>query len=108
MAAVAAGGWALHVTRREADAVQRYVVYLDAGMAPVAQARIDSAWTPGPGAWLDFSRRWVRDLRSRPTDLETLKLQRREVIWTTHERAYAPLQASMRKADDELRVSPST
>lgn len=105
VAAVAAGGWALHVTRREADAVQRYVVYLDAGMAPVAQARIDPAWTPGPGAWLDFSRRWVRDLRSRPTDLETLKLQRREVIWTTDERAYAPLQASMRKADDELRAS---
>src|SRR5689334_5218233 len=71
-AAVAAGGWALYETRHAADAVQRYVVYVDATTAPVGRARIDAAWAPSPGAWLDFARRWVRDLRSRPADLETL------------------------------------
>lgn len=103
VAAVAAGGWALHVTRREADAVQRYVVYLDAGMAPVAQARIDSAWTPPPGAWLDFARRWTRELRNRPTDMPTFEAQRRELIWTTDARAYDRLQPVLKRADDELR-----
>jgi type IV secretory pathway TrbF-like protein len=104
-AAVAAGSWALYETRHAADAVQRYVVYVDGQTVPVGQARIDAAWTPGPGAYVDFARRWVRFLRSRPTDIETLKYQRREVIRTTDARVYAELQESMRKADDELRQS---
>lgn len=103
VAGIAGGAWAIYETGRSADAIQRYVVYLDAGMAPVAQARIDSAWTPPPGAWLDFARRWTRELRNRPTDMPTFEAQRRELIWTTDARAYDRLQPVLKRADDELR-----
>src|SRR5205085_2364874 len=36
VAGIAGGAWAIYETGRSADAIQRYVVYLDAGMAPVA------------------------------------------------------------------------
>ena len=86
VAAIGAGSWALYEARHAADSVQRYVVYLDGQSMPVGQARISSSWQPGDGAWLDFARRWVRFLRARPLDIETLKYQRREVIWTTDAR----------------------
>src|SRR4051794_21332608 len=102
-AGVAGGAWAVYETRHATDEVKRYVVYLDAGMAPVAQARIDSAWSPAPGAWLDFSRRWIRELRTRPTDMPTFEAQRREMIWTTDARAYDRLLPVLRKEDADLR-----
>jgi hypothetical protein len=102
-AGVAGGAWAVYETRHATDEVKRYVVYLDAGMAPVAQARIDSAWSPASGAWLDFSRRWIRELRTRPTDMPTFEAQRREMIWTTDTRAYDRLLPVLRKEDADLR-----
>jgi type IV secretory pathway TrbF-like protein len=45
----------------------------------------------------------VRFLRARPLDIETLKYQRREVIWTTDARVYAALQSSMHEADEQVR-----
>jgi len=103
VAAIGAGSWALYEARHAADSVQRYVVYLDGQSMPVGQARISSSWQPGDGAWLDFGRRWVRFLRARPLDIETLKYQRREVIWTTDARVYAALQSSMHEADEQVR-----
>ena len=103
VAAIGAGSWALYEARHAADSVQRYVVYLDGQSMPVGQARISSSWQPGDGAWLDFARRWVRFLRARPLDIETLKYQRREVIWTTDARVYAALQSSMHEADEQVR-----
>lgn len=101
--AIAAGSWALHETRQGRDRVQRYVVYVDGQTNPVGQARISATWTPADGAYVDFARRWVRFLRTRPLDIETLKFQRREVIWTTDARVYAALQESMQRADEQVR-----
>lgn len=103
VAAIAAGSWALYETYQAAGQVQRYVVYLDGQSMPVGQARISSTWTPADGAYVDFARRWIRFLRGRPLDIETLKFQRREVIWTTDARVYASLQESMERADEQVR-----
>src|SRR6188472_3939542 len=83
LGAVGAGSWAIYETGRGADRVERYVVYLDDRSMPVSEAEIGKTWTPTDGAYLDFASRWIRFLRSRPLDIETLKFQRRQVIDTT-------------------------
>src|SRR3954454_6055735 len=105
VAAVAASAWALYETRTADDRVQRWVVWVDGTAAPIGRVPIGQDWSPGPGpgAYVDFAERWIRSLRSRPTDLDTLKLNRRDVIWTTDQRVYGPLQESMKKADEEFR-----
>ena len=66
------GAAAGRVTRRGArpTASSVYVAYLDASWRrsrPVRGRR--PQWEPRPGAWLDFARRWIRNLRyaARPT-----------------------------------------
>jgi type IV secretory pathway TrbF-like protein len=103
VAAVAASAWALYETRTADDRVQRWVVWVDGTAAPIGRVPIGQDWSPSPGAYVDFAERWIRNLRSRPTDLDTLKLNRRDVIWTTDQRVYGPLQESMKKADEEFR-----
>ncbi len=103
LGAVGAGSWAIYETGRGADRVERYVVYLDDRSMPVSEAEIGKTWTPTDGAYLDFASRWIRFLRSRPLDIETLKFQRRQVIDTTDARVYAALKESMQAADEELR-----
>ena len=102
---LAAGGWAIYETRTATDAVKRYVIETDGTGAVIGRLPVSAEWAPEAGTYLDFAQRWIRSLRSRPLDLETLKLQRRDVIWTTDERVYGPLQESMRKADEEYRQS---
>lgn len=104
-AAIAAGAWAVHSTATREDRVKRYVVYVDAQMNPVRTAQIDAEWTPARGAYVDFAQNWVRNLRSRPLDEQTLILQRKKVIWTTDSRVYGQLQESMKAADEVLRRS---
>lgn len=104
-AAIAAGAWAIHRTATSADQIKRYVVYVDAQTNPVRTAQIDAEWTPARGAYVDFAQNWIRSLRSRPLDQQTLVLQRRKVIWTTDQRVYGQLQESMRVADEVLRRS---
>jgi type IV secretory pathway TrbF-like protein len=103
LGALAAGSWAVYETRLSTDRVERYVVYLDDQSLPVGQAQIGKMWTPTDGAYLDFASRWIRFLRARPLDVETLKFQRREVIYTTDARVYSALKESMQAADDQLR-----
>ena len=80
VAAVAASAWALYETRTADDRVQRWVVWVDGTAAPIGRVPIGKDWSPNPGAYVDFAERWIRNLRSRPTDLNTLKLNRRHVI----------------------------
>lgn len=95
--------WAIYETKLGDDRVERYVVYLDDQSLPVGQAKVGKTWAPTDGAYLDVARRWIRFLRSRPRDEETLKFQRREVIYSTDARVYAELQQSMQLADEQVR-----
>lgn len=104
-AAIGAGAWAIHRTATSADQIKRYVVYVDAQTNPVRTAQIDAEWTPARGAYVDFAQNWIRNLRARPLDEQTLILQRKKVIWTTDQRVYGQLQESMRAADEVLRRS---
>jgi len=105
VAAVAAGGWAWHEARASADRAKVYVAQIDSSGAVVGRFQVSAEWEPEVGQYLDFAQRWVRNLRSRPLDVETLKVQRRDVIWATDQRVFGPLQDSMRKADEEYRQS---
>ena len=105
VAAVVAGGWAWHEARTSADRAQ--------GLRRTDRfERRRRRPLPGLGRvgargrqYLDFAQRWIRNLRVRPLDVETLKVQRRDVIWATDQRVYGPLQESMKKADEEYRQS---
>jgi len=99
--AVAAGGWAWHEAGASADRVKVYVVQIDSAGAVVGHFPVADEWQPEVGQYLDFAQRWIRNLRSHPTDVETLKVQRRDVIWSTDARVYGPLQEEM-KGEDEL------
>jgi type IV secretory pathway TrbF-like protein len=103
VAAVAAGGWAWHEARTSADSAKVYVAQIDASGAVVGRFQVSAGWEPEVGIYLDFAQRWIRNLRSRPPDVETLKVQRRDVIWSTDQRVYGPLQDSMKRADEEYR-----
>jgi type IV secretory pathway TrbF-like protein len=103
VAAVAAGGWAWHEARTSADSAKVYVAQIDASGAVVGRFQVSAEWEPEVGIYLDFAQRWIRNLRSRPPDVETLKVQRRDVIWSTDQRVYGPLQDSMKRADEEYR-----
>jgi len=81
VAAVAAGGWAWHEARTSADSAKVYVAQIDASGAVVGRFQVSAEWEPEVGIYLDFAQRWIRNLRSRPPDVETLKVQRRDVIW---------------------------
>jgi type IV secretory pathway TrbF-like protein len=103
VAAVVAGAWAWHEARTAADRVQTFVVQIDGSGAVVGRFPATAEWQPEVGAYLDFAQRWVRNLRSRPLDVETLKVQRRDVIWATDQRVFGPLQDSMKRSDEEYR-----
>jgi type IV secretory pathway TrbF-like protein len=103
--AVVAGGWAWHEARTSADRAKVYVAQIDSSGAVVGRFQVSAEWEPEVGIYLDFAQRWIRNLRSRPLDVETLKVQRRDVIWATDARVYGPLQESMKKADEEYRQS---
>jgi type IV secretory pathway TrbF-like protein len=101
-AAVAAGSWAVYVTERGDDRVERYVVFLDDSARPV---RVDLArddWTPAEGVWAETAARWVRYLRARPLDVPTLAYQRREVIEAASREVYAGLREWMARADRDM------
>lgn len=102
-AGVAGGGWAWHEARTSADRVRTYVVQIDGSGAIVGRFPVSAGWEPEVGNFLDFAQRWIRNLRSRPLDVETLKIQRRDVIWATDQRVFGPLQDGMKKADEQYR-----
>jgi type IV secretory pathway TrbF-like protein len=105
LAAIAAGSWAVWVTWQAAARIERYVVFLDdAGTA----VRVDLArddWTPQKGIWADTAARWVRNLRSRPVDVPTLKFQREQVIQTSSRETFDGLRAWMLQADRDMEHS---
>jgi len=103
-AAIAAGGWAAHEAWLGQSRVERYVVYLDDQSLPVSTARVSSSWAPEDGTYVDFAQRWIRYLRARPLDVGTLKYQRGEVIKTTDQQVWGPLQESMKRADEQVRT----
>lgn len=101
LAAVAGmGGWLLEAKRAE-DAVQRYVVYVDDRFNVVGTAAVGSADAMPDGGFIKFAETWVRNLRSRSRELETLKFQRKEVILATSRELWAPLQQALMAADKE-------
>lgn len=102
-AAIGSGLVAWNEMAHSRDRIERYVVYLDDKSLPVAQARVGQDWRPQDGAYVDFSQRWIRYLRSRPLDVGVLKFQRAEVIKSTEQQVYAALQESMKAADDQVR-----
>jgi type IV secretory pathway TrbF-like protein len=103
VAAVAAGGWAWHEARTSADRARVFVAQIDSAGAVVGCFEVAAEWQPEGGQYLDFAQRWIRNLRSHPTDIETLKVQRRDVIWSTDARVYGPLQDEMKREDELYR-----
>lgn len=95
------GGWLLEAKRGE-DAVQRYVVYVDDRFNVVGTAAVGSSDTMPDGGFIKFAETWVRNLRSRSSELETLKFQRKEVILATSRELWTPLQKALASADKEL------
>ena len=103
---VGVAAWGLYVTKTSEDRVQRYVVVVDSSNQVVMTARAGiNSWTPSDGFLIKFTTDYVRYLRSRPLDVETLKFQRREVIRTSDQRLFTQLQQAMREADEQLRTS---
>lgn len=101
---VAMGGLAYYEAKVSGARIERFVIYLDDQNEPVGRPiAVAAEWTPQTGVYLDFARRWVRYLRSRPADVETLKFQRGEVIRQTHRKLYTQLQPIMKQADEQLR-----
>ena len=94
VAAVAAGGWAWHEARASADRAQR-LRRPDRRRRGAVVGRV-----PGLGRVGARGRRSTSTSRSAgsatcargPPDVETLKVQRRDVIWATDQRVYGPLQ----------------
>ena len=102
----AMGWWAWHEARTSRERVQSFVVYIEPNGQMVGDpVALGTEWSPQDGVFLDFGQRWVRNLRARPLDIETLKFQRREVIMATDRRAFTQLEESMRQADKIARSS---
>jgi type IV secretory pathway TrbF-like protein len=101
-AAVAAGSWAVYVTKQAGDRIERYVVFLDDAGNPVRVDLARDAWTPAEGVWAEYAARWVRYLRSRPLDVPTLEYQRREVIEAASRDVYTGLREWMARADRDM------
>lgn len=95
------GGWLLEA-KRAADAVERYVVYVDERFNVVGRAAVGRADAMPDGGFIKFAETWVRNLRSRSSELETLKFQRKEVILATSRELWLPLQKALMAADKEL------
>jgi type IV secretory pathway TrbF-like protein len=107
MAIGAAGGWwAWHEAMTSAARTERYVVYLDNNSQPVGSAALGTADSLPLGVYLDFAKRWLRFLRSRPGDATTGKLQAQEVIKATDSRLYAQLRDSTEAANEIARTAP--
>ena len=62
------GGWLIEAKRSE-DAVQRYVVYVDDRFNVVGTAAVGSADAMPDGGFIKFAETWVRNLRSRSSEL---------------------------------------
>lgn len=99
------GGWAVLATKRAEDSVQRYVVYADERMNVLSTMPVGNTAVMPDGAFVDFAQTWIRNLRSRPQHVPTLKFQRGQVIRTTDRQLWGALQNSMQAADDELKTN---
>lgn len=107
LATLAAGttGWALWLTHTADHRIERYVVVLDDQNQLVLTARAGHEnWMPTNGFLVKFAQDWVRNMRSRPNDPETIKHQWREVVRTTDQRLWGVLQEAAKDADTQLRA----
>ena len=76
---------------------------IDARGAVVGRFEVAAEWEPEVGSTSTSRSAGSATCARGRTDVETLKVQRRDVIWSTDARVYGPLQDSMKRADEEYR-----
>lgn len=91
---IAGGVWAWREARVSASQIERYVVVLSSDSQVVGTSALRNAGSLPDAVYLDFARRWIRFLRSRPADATVGKLQATEVIQATDGKLYAQLRDS--------------
>lgn len=95
--------WAVAVTWTVDRRIERYVVVLGEESYPLLAARIGhDNWTPTNGFLVKFAQDWVRNVRSRPSDPETLKYQWNQVIRTSDQRLHQRLLEAVRDAEETI------
>ncbi len=77
-------------------------VYVDDRFNVVGSAAVGGADAMPDGGFVAFAENWVRNLRGRSAELETLKFQRKQVILSTARELWLPLQKGLLDADKEL------
>jgi hypothetical protein len=105
---VGTSAWSIYVTHVAQSQIQRYVVAAE-GAEVLAKFAVSDQWHPGDGVFIDFSRRWIRNLRSRPDvkhDRQVLEFNRNDVRNFTDSRLFSQLRGAMADADKVLGDTP--